>query len=958
MRRRGKTGRVGSALLAGLLVVGQLFALGAVPAAACDRAANADVLAHLGGSVLNKVVTDGTHAFAAADGAFVVFDVSDPHAPKVAGELPLPGNAEDVALQGDFAYVVGDWGDLQVVDITTPTVPVARGSIGWGGAMHGVAVSGDRAYVTSDGHGFKVIDVSNVDEPGLVAYVSPPNEAQYYDVALTATKAFVSWGRSPESVKKVREFDISDPDAEPVQVGSDFYTDGTGVSVRSLVASGALVFAAEAARGLDVIDFSTPSAPVRLSTYLMGEGGGFDLTKVGDALYAAGGDAGLDVLDVSSPSAIGLLGSLGGSYTTVGVSGGIACLGGDRKLTVADVSNPAVPGTFGSVELKPGDAKDVAIAGDSAIVSAGSDGLLKVSLDATGVARIVGGAATSDAATLAVGGDYAYVADGENLRAFDISGDDPVLKGGGPFDGHIEGLAVDGGRLYVAAGDKGLLVYSLTDPADPALLGSFTDPSLGVLCDETPGSEGSPGAVHAVAASGGKVYIGCGEGRVLSLDASDPANVTELDSLDIGGAVRALSLDGDRLWAGTEGAVYQVDATDPTDVFQIGESYWSGNVTALTGLGGYAYAGTDDGFKLVDFSDAANPYEASKFGGDGMTIGGVAVADSGVVWVAAREAGLYALSVPVERTSGPTRYDTAVELSKANWDSASWVVLATGANFADAACAAPLANALGGPLLLVPQGGVPQAVLDEISRLAEGAGGIGNMHVVIIGSPRAVPGSAETALSGLGVTADRIERLAGWNRYDTARLVALRFKAARGGVNPTKAFLATGDNFPDALSVSGIAAELDAPVLLVRRSYIPTPTAAAIEALGNPQLIAVGSSKVISDDLYRSVGCKQRLWGAMRYDTAKAVADFGLKHGFTASEVIVTSGLNFPDALVSGVVSAKHGSPILLTSTSLPDATDRFISDHHGEIKDVTVVGSSKAVSQDVENQLVDALTY
>ena len=118
----------------------------------------------------------------------------------------------------------------------------------------------------------------------------------------------------------------------------------------------------------------------------------------------------------------------------------------------------------------------------------------------------------------------------------------------------------------------------------------------------------------------------------------------------------------------------------------------------------------------------------------------------------------------------------------------------------------------------------------------------------------------------------------------------------------------------------------------------------------------MGSNEVISDAIYDQLGCDDRLAGPTRYETAKGVADYGLANGFDASEVIVTSGTNFPDALVSGVVSAKHGSPILLTSLGLPDATGRFLYQHRDEILDVTVVGSSKAVSQSVEDEIVDTL--
>jgi putative cell wall-binding protein len=147
-------------------------------------------------------------------------------------------------------------------------------------------------------------------------------------------------------------------------------------------------------------------------------------------------------------------------------------------------------------------------------------------------------------------------------------------------------------------------------------------------------------------------------------------------------------------------------------------------------------------------------------------------------------------------------------------------------------------------------------------------------------------------------------------------------------------------------------------VLLTKKTYVPAPTQAAIEDLGHPKLIAVGSNVVISDALYAQLGCIERLGGQSRYDTAKAVAQYGLAHGFSDGELIVTTGQNFPDALVSGVVSAKHGCPIMLVnSAGLPSATADYISEHPN-LQSITVVGSAKAISEEVENQIVDQLVY
>jgi hypothetical protein len=238
-----------------------------------------------------------------------------------------------------------------------------------------------------------------------------------------------------------------------------------------------------------------------------------------------------------------------------------------------------------------------------------------------------------------------------------------------PVPAPVEGLHVDGTRLYVAMGDAGLQVFSLADPANPAGIGLYNPAE----------------AVHAVAAEGDTVFYGTDGGNVVSLNAANPASMLQLDRMGTYGDVVSLSLDGDVLFAGTTEKVYRVAVGDPDEMYQLGRyKYFGFATTSLIGRGGYAYCGTEYGFYLIDFSDvAADPYDAMHFGQDSLAIGGLAM-DADGIYLAARDAGFFWLQVPVLRTSGSSRYDTAVELSSANWPAATSVVLATGTPQANA----------------------------------------------------------------------------------------------------------------------------------------------------------------------------------------------------------------------------------------------------------------------------------
>ena len=79
-----------------------------------------------------------------------------------------------------------------------------------------------------------------------------------------------------------------------------------------------------------------------------------------------------------------------------------------------------------------------------------------------------------------------------------------------------------------------------------------------------------------------------------------------------------------------------------------------------------------------------------------------------------------ASGAPVSRLYGSDRYQTAVQVSRANHAAGapSTVFVATGANFPDGLSADPVAGSAPGPLLLVPGTSLPSAVAVELARLA------------------------------------------------------------------------------------------------------------------------------------------------------------------------------------------------------------------------------------------------
>ncbi|MDO8942018.1 MAG: cell wall-binding repeat-containing protein, partial [Desulfobacterales bacterium] len=197
-------------------------------------------------------------------------------------------------------------------------------------------------------------------------------------------------------------------------------------------------------------------------------------------------------------------------------------------------------------------------------------------------------------------------------------------------------------------------------------------------------------------------------------------------------------------------------------------------------------------------------------------------------------------------------------------------------------------------------------------------------------------------------------RSAGGDRYATA--ISLSQGAfATGSV--TTAVLATGQNFPDALSAAGLAGVYHSPVLLTKTASLPAGLVSELERLGAQNVVIVGGEPAVSlsvaGDLVNAGFSVSRVAGGHRYSTSAAVADriAALKGSAFGKMAFVARGDAFPDALALAPFAYSQGCPVLLTRTSAlssecADAINRL------SIQEVYIAGSTAAVSSGVESSL------
>lgn len=274
-----------------------------------------------------------------------------------------------------------------------------------------------------------------------------------------------------------------------------------------------------------------------------------------------------------------------------------------------------------------------------------------------------------------------------------------------------------------------------------------------------------------------------------------------------------------------------------------------------------------------------------------------------------------------ERIAGNNRYLTAVEISKKSYPTtADTVLIASGENYADALAGVPLAKAYKAPLLLVSKDRILNETLNEITRLKA-------KTAIILGGNGAVSKSVEDKIKAKGL---KIERLDGSTRFETAAMIAQ--KLADKTSAPKSVFFVYYNDFPDALSVSSVAALQGSPVLYVKTSgEVDEYTKQFINKYKSniQNAYIIGGTGVISngmsDKIKNCVGkTPVRVAGQNRYETCVAV-NKQFASLFTGTAICVATGKQFPDALAGGVFAALQGSPIFLADQVLYDAQSSYL---------------------------------
>ena len=306
----------------------------------------------------------------------------------------------------------------------------------------------------------------------------------------------------------------------------------------------------------------------------------------------------------------------------------------------------------------------------------------------------------------------------------------------------------------------------------------------------------------------------------------------------------------------------------------------------------------------------------------------------------------------VTRIGGFDKFETAALMAQKGWAGTSdSVVLSAGMNYnlVDALAAGPLAAKLNAPILLTDGGqSLNSFAKAELERLKP-------KKVYLTSGTAVIKPAVIEELKALGITP---VLLGGYDQYETSVNIAKELTLQ--GVNISRVVLAGGWASPaDALSVSSIAAAQGMPILTTAQGQLSASVKTYLDSIKAKvtDSYVIGGTAVVADAIKAELpGKVSRYSGLTKYDTNIQVLKNFAKE-YKNDKVYIANGESLVDALAGVPLAAANGSPVVLVSQLIDNATREFVK-LTMSTDDLVVLGGEAAVSAAGMNALTSVVSY
>lgn len=298
-----------------------------------------------------------------------------------------------------------------------------------------------------------------------------------------------------------------------------------------------------------------------------------------------------------------------------------------------------------------------------------------------------------------------------------------------------------------------------------------------------------------------------------------------------------------------------------------------------------------------------------------------------------------------KRLSGSDRFGTAASIAtEFNNEKINSVLITSGYKFTNALSGSVLAKKLNSPILL--SGKTDLENLPSVQYIEKHLDKNGKIY--ILGNEFNENESIITNLKNLGY--GNINILKDGEQFGAIKAINDEINAPEG----TPVVVASGNAFPDGLSISAVAASKGYPIILSDVYGLPSESEETLKKIKPSKIYIIGGSSVISDTLKNKIkkisGTSEdnivRIWGEDRYSTSLNIAKYFKMDG---SQITLASGLDFPDALAGSVLSAKLNSPLILIGDN-NNEQKRFID--LGQYTNQIILGGTASISYNTQVDL------
>ncbi len=538
---------------------------------------------------------------AAGKSGVIVLTFSDPENPTEVAAYDTLGYANAIQVEDDHVYIADDSNGLQILSrkklLEHDSVDLELANYKTPGSALDVAVKGNFAYIVDSKEDIVIVNIKNfpiTPEKGVIQDV--PGKA--VRIKIYGDRAYVTNNKDQLLI-----YTLDDPQTFETP---DIYD--AGDQINNFLIDGEFAYLAADSKGLLVLNIKTPSE-IKEEGKFDGVKNALDVSLQGNYAYVASGGKGFFVLDVTEFSTITQVGhesSLANAYL-VAVKDAYVYVADDLDGLKAFHSPMLFEFTVQEEASNLGSFETVIVKDDYAYIAAGETGLRVVNVEDPSAPvgiyyddEIEGYATALDSK----GDDIYMLYRKKGLRVFTVSGTPGAPKNAGiekDTPGEANDLMIKDEFVYIADGSMGLQIIDLTEYAYPEIY-----------------SEDTPGNALGVFILEEYAYIADGGQGLQIILVSDPEKPTLIQSVDTPGEASAVFVSKMKNSSGEEriyalvadggGGLYIVDVTDPKKPVAVTTYDVKSYVSDVIVREKTAYlAEREDGLILLDVSEIAKP---------------------------------------------------------------------------------------------------------------------------------------------------------------------------------------------------------------------------------------------------------------------------------------------------------------------------------------------------------------